>query len=221
MADVLYRWPEAAKFGRRVPKEKFYEHGVVNAAVREKFVSELERITWAYKLAESTINLPATSAVPEVQVFTLEAKTDDISEATLTAIDKAVQFPIIFEITRSITVRPEVRTVAALKQLRAGAPNLSAYYSTAWQQEDAQRQPLPTAINLPALYVALLQPLMPITARPGEEMSDAADRLVTVRKLQREIATLERKLRTEPQLNRKVELRRTLKTKQHELEQQR
>ena len=48
-----------------------------------------------------------------------------------------------------------------------------------------------------------------------------ADRLATVRKLERETAALERKLRTEPQLNRKVELRRTLKTKQHELEQQR
>ena len=60
-----------------------------------------------------------------------------------------------------------------------------------------------------------------LTARPGEEMSDVADRLATVRKLEREVASLERKLRTEPQLNRKVELRRTLKTKQHELEQQR
>ncbi len=52
-------------------------------------------------------------------------------------------------------------------------------------------------------------------------MSDVADRLATVRKLEREVASLERKLRTEPQLNRKVELRRTLKTKQHDLEQQR
>ena len=80
---------------------------------------------------------------------------------------------------------------------------------------------MPTAITLPALYAALLQPLTPITARPGEEMSDVAARLATVRKLEREVAALERKLRTEPQLNRKVELRRTLKTKQHELEQQR
>ncbi|MEI2827119.1 MAG: hypothetical protein V9F04_12480 [Dermatophilaceae bacterium] len=32
MTDILYRWPEAAKFGRRVPKEKFYEHGAVSTA---------------------------------------------------------------------------------------------------------------------------------------------------------------------------------------------
>lgn len=52
-------------------------------------------------------------------------------------------------------------------------------------------------------------------------MSDVAARLQAVRKLEREVASLERKLRAEPQLNRKVELRRALKTKQAELKQQR
>ena len=41
-----------------------------------------------------------------------------------------------------------------------------------------------------------------------------AERVEAARKLEREIAALERKLRNEPQLNRKVELRRTLKAKQ-------
>lgn len=221
MTDILYRWPEAAKFGRRVPKEKFYERGTVSTAVREKFINEVQRITWAYKLAEATINLSGTLAVPEVQVFTIDAKADDVSEAVLGAIDKAIPFPIIFEIARQRGGQPEARTVAAHKQLGTGAPKLSAYYSTGWQPGDAERQSLPTAITLPALYAMLLQPLTPITARPGEEMSDVADRLAAVRRLEREVASLERKLRTEPQLNRKVELRRTLKTKQHELEQQR
>lgn len=221
MTDILYRWPEAAQFGRRVPKEKFYKHGAVSTAVRNKFIAEVQRITWAYKLAETTINLPASPVVPEVQVFTIDSKTDDVGEAVLGAIDKAIPFPIIFEIVRCIAEQPEVRTVAAHKQLGVGAPKLSAYYSTGWQPGDAERQSLPTVITLPALYAALLQPLMPITARPGEEISDVADRLATVRRLEREVSSLERKLRTEPQLNRKVELRRTLKTKQHELEQQR
>ena len=217
MTDILYRRPEAAKFGRRVPKEKFYEHGTVSSAVREKFINEVQRITWAYKLAEATINLPSTPAVPEIQVLTIDAKTDDVSEAVLGAIDKAIPFPIIFEIARQRGERPEVRTVAAHKQLGTGAPKLSAYYSTAWQPGDTRRQALPTAITLPALYAALLQPLTPLAARPGEEMSEVADRLAAVRKLEREVASLERKLRAEPQLNRKVGLRRTLKTKQHEL----
>lgn len=221
MADLLYRWPSAARFGSRVPKEKFYERDTVPHAVRETFVSEVQRITWAYKLAEATINLPGSPAVPEVQVFQIDAKKDDVTEPLLTTIDKAIPFPIIFEITRGDGENRAVRMVGAHKQLGAGAPKISAYYSTGWQPTDKERQPLPTAITLAALYTALLDPLTPVASRPGEEVSELGVRLQAVHKLEREIAALERKLRNEPQLNRKIELRRALKTKQSELAQQR
>jgi hypothetical protein len=218
MTSVLYHWPAAAKFGRVVPKNKFYEHGSVSTALREKFITEAQRITWTYKLAETTINLPGSADVPEIQIFQIDAKGDDVSEAVLAAIDKTVQTPIIFEVARS---DGRIRMTATHKQLGSGVPKLGSYYTTGWQPEDAERQPLPTAITLPALYAALLQPLSGVSARPGEELSEVSTRLEATRKLGREIAALERKLRNEPQLNRKVELRRTLKIKQAELEQQR
>ena len=130
MADLLYNWPTAAKFGSRVPKEKFYEHGIVSTAVREKFVSEVQRITWAYKLAESTINLSGSTAVPEIQVFHIDTKTGDVADQVLSAIDKAIQYPIIFEITRATAGEAQIRMAAAHKQLGSGAPKISAYYST-------------------------------------------------------------------------------------------
>ncbi|MDR7083576.1 hypothetical protein J2X01_002871 [Arthrobacter ginsengisoli] len=217
MTDLLYRWPIAAKFGSRVPKERFYEHGTVIYTVRDRFVSEVQRITWAYKLAEVTINLPGSPMVPEVQVFQIDTKAGDLSEPVLAAIDKAIPFPVIFEITRGDGANRFVRMVAAHKQLGVGAPKLSAYYSTGWQPADTERQPLPTAITLPALYVSLLDPLTPVTLRPGEEMSEIAARLQTVWKLEREVSALEKKLRTEPQFNRKVELRRQLRDRMAEL----
>lgn len=221
MTDVLYRWPAAAKFGRRVPKEKFYAAGSVSGTVRERFVAEVQQINWAFKLAESTINLPATDAVPEIQIFQIEAKGEDVSESVLAAIDKSIPFPIVFEISRGEHSAPHTRMVAAQKQVGSSAAKQSAYYSTTWLQHDAKRQSLPTAITLPALYAALLNPLLPLNARAGEDLSAVAVRLRTVQSLEREIASLERKLRNEPQLNRKIELRRTLKTTQQELEQQR
>jgi len=221
MTALLYRWPVAAKFGRTVPKAKFYEHGTVPGAVRDKFVTEVQRITWAYKLAQSTINLPGNADVPEIQIFQIDTKGDDVGESVLAAIDKAVKTPIIFEIVTGEGDEQRVRMAASHKQAGHATPKLSAYYTTDWQPQDAERQPLPTAISLPSLYTALLAPLTPVSARPGEELSDVAARLQAVRKLEREVASLERKLRAEPQLNRKVELRRALKTKQAELEQQR
>lgn len=215
MTGGLYRWPEAARFGRVVPKAKFYEQGTVPTAVREKFVAEVQRITWSYKLAEKTINLPGTSVVPEIQVFQIDAKGTDVSESVLAAIDKAVKTPIIFEIiTQGDAPARRTRMVAAYKAPSIGTAKLGSYHSTEWFQHDAERQPLPTAIDLPALYARLIESLTSLTARPGEDATETAARLESIRKLEREVAALERKLRSEPQLNRKVEIRRTLKSKQ-------
>lgn len=207
---VLYRWPAAAKFGRVVPKTKFYEHGNVRAALQKKFVDDIQRITWAYKLADDTIRLRGTAAVPEIQVLTVETKGADVFDDVLTAIDKTVHFPIIFEITDG----NRVRTVAAQKNLGGKAPGVGAYYSTGWLPADAERQPLPTALDLPGLYETILSALLPVDPRPGESVSEATGRLDCARKLQREIAALETKLRNEPQANRKLALRRELKDRQ-------
>lgn len=214
MTALLYRWPNAAEFGRVVPKTKFYEHTNLGSTVKDRFVSDVRRITWAYKLAESTINLPGSVEVPEIQVFEIEAKGEDVAEIVLAAIDKAVRMPIIFEISQGEDADGAVRMVAAHKQLGAGAPKLGPYFSTNWQRGSGDRAPLPTAIDLTSMYTALLEPLTPVASRAGENVSGVVGRLTTVRALEREIAALERKLRNEPQLNRKVELRRNLKTKQ-------
>ncbi|MFK4115151.1 DUF4391 domain-containing protein [Microbacterium sp. NPDC006705] len=214
MTDILYEWPVAARFGARIPKERFYERTAGSSALREKFVSDVQRITWMYKLAPDTINLPASTEVPEIEVLWLHAKTSDVSESVLAAIDQAIPNPTLFEIHRDDTRSPLVRLAAAHKIVRAGAPRPSTYYSTGWMSAATAREAMPTAISLPTLYSALIAPLTPISAYAGEDVSVTAERLAAVRKLEREISTLERKLRNEPQLNRKVELRRELKDRQ-------
>lgn len=209
-ALALYRWPAAAKFGRVVPKTRFYEHGNVRTSLRDRFVDEIQRITWAYKLAESTIRLKGTATVPEIQVFSVETKGGDVGDDVLTAIDRSVHFPIIFEVSRG----DEVRVVATFKTLGGTVPKTGSYFTTAWRPLDAGRTPMPTAIDLSALYEALMTSLLPVAPRRGEYVSDAIDRMDRATKLEREINALERKLRNEPQLNRKVELRRELKDRQ-------
>lgn len=207
---VLYRWPANAAFGRSVPKMKFYEHGNVRTALREKFVDDIQRITWAYKLADDTIRLRGTTTVPEIQVFTIETKGADVSDEVLATIDKTVHFPIVFEVAST----GRVRMAAAQKTLDGKTPRIATYFTTDWQPADAPRRPLPTALDLASLYEALLVSLLPVATRVGETVSEATDRLDRTRKLQREIAALEKKLRTEPQLNRKIELRRQLKERE-------
>lgn len=210
---TLYRWPAAARFGRVVPKTKFYEHAAISTTARGRFVADVQRITWAYKLADATVHLRGDAAVPEIQVFVIDAKEDDVSEDVLAVIDRAVRFPIIFEINRGTGEDKPTRMVAAYKRVGGTRQRLSDYFSTDWLPADSQRSPLPPALDLPSLYAGLLSQLLPIPVRPGECLLDATERSDQIRKLEREVAALEKRLRIEPQLNRKVELRRELRNR--------
>lgn len=221
MTDILYEWPAGARFGARVPKERFYERAAATTALREKFVAEVNRISWAYKLAAETINLPASQEVPEIEVIQLDAKANDISVQVLASIDKAIPNPVIFEIHRDDAHGGGVRMAAAHKPTGCPPPKQHAYFSTGWMRGDTPRTSLPTAITMTALYSALIGPLTPLTPRPGESPAGVSERLDAVRRLEREISALERKLWSEAQLNRKVDLRRRLKAKQAELDQTR
>ena len=216
MTDILYRWPEAAKFGRRVPKEKFYEHGTVNTAVREKFISDVQRITWGYKLAEASINLPGTATVPEVQVFTIDAKASDVGEPILNAIDKAIPFPILFVLRHDGKSRP----IAAYKRPSEAASGqwvLGEYHAAPWQPDELPRHGLPVALDLHGLYEQLLRQHLAVPARTGETLRDQLDRLAQLQAKQVAAAKLETQLAQEKQFNRKVEINAQLRTMRSEL----
>jgi hypothetical protein len=208
---TLYDWPSAARFGRAVPKAKIYEHARVSRRLRERFVADVQRITWAYKLADETIHLRGTDAVPEILVFTVSLKGRDVADEVLAAIDRSIQLPILFEVSRDDPAPAALRMVAGYKRLGGAGPRPGGYFTTDWLPADAPRQPLPQALDLPGLYAGLLGPLMPETPRPGEDLSAATSRIGQRRKLQREAAALEKRLRVESQLNRKIELRRLLR----------
>ncbi|MDR0945278.1 MAG: DUF4391 domain-containing protein, partial [Bifidobacteriaceae bacterium] len=241
----LYAWPARARRGRSVPKATFYRHANVNSRLRQQFVDQVERITWAFGLAEGTVGLRGTAAVPEIQVFVVAAKADDVADTVLAAMDRSVMTPVVFEVQRVAGNVRETRMTAAVKTLRgAAAPSLTAYFSTVWHRvasDDgaaplgvgvaadagtaareergfdagraggAKRVPLPAAVNLEGLYAALLRPLLPLTPRTGEGPAETAARAAEVRRLERQLAGLRRKIRSEPQLNRQLELRRELR----------
>jgi hypothetical protein len=96
-----------------------------------------------------------------------------------------------------------------------------AHHSTGWMPEGHIRCPLPTAITLSVLYAGILDPLLPVAARTGESPAQMATRLQIVANLEREVSASERRMRNEPQLNRKLEIRKALTALRSELEAQR
>ena len=161
---TLYDWPRAAAFGRVIPKTKIYEHAGANTGLKDLFVREVDQIVWSHKLAPETVNLAATGQVAEIQVFRITARTATLDRDVLRAIDKAIPFPLIFEVAHG----GRVRLAAAYKRQSLNSRSeadsarwvVGDYFQGDWLPEDAARAPLPVALNMGALYERLLEPLV-------------------------------------------------------------
>ena len=210
-------YPEAAKFGRVVSKSKIYEHGEPNTAVKKLFVNQVEQITWQYKLAPETINMKATANVPEIQVFGITLKGEELKPEVLRCIDEAIHFPIIFELRLDGKVKP----VAAFKRPSEADSHkwvISEYFDGKWAPGDSPRKPLPVVFDLEVLYGHLLAPMMPYPSRPGESFQSRVERMQLIRFKQRELERCQARLRKEKQFNRKVEINSELRELKRQLE---
>lgn len=209
MTDLI-QWPETGRVDQVISKERLYAEASAGAALKQRFVDEVQRIRWAYKLGEESLRLAPGETVTEIQVFVVDLKGSSLDNAVLASIDKAIPSQIIFELRREDGLWTEQAMTAAYK--RAGGKTKGTdYFRTGWIGADQPRIPLPAALDMDGLYSQLLGRLLPHPIRPVEDLSDALDRMGRIRGLTREVATLEKKLRTEPQLNRKLELRRQIK----------
>jgi hypothetical protein len=238
---AFFDYPHAAAFGRVVPKNKIYEHAGANAALKDLFVREVDQIVWRFKLAPETINLSATESVTEIQVFGISLKTPKLDDDVLRAIDRAIPFPLIFELSHA----GKRMAVAAFKRPSEadGAKwVVSEYFATDWTPEDAPRAPLPVVLNLGALYDGMLSALLleqagrkrdtavlglgeaqqtaftNAAATPPVPISERVTRLEAIRAKTREVERIKARLTRERQFNKRVAINAALRDAKLELE---
>jgi len=229
---ALIDYPERSRVSRVVPKNRILVAGTPARRARDQLTTQVARITWQYKLAPESLNLKGSKAVPEIQIFRLALKPAGVSNElpveVLKCIDRAIGFPLIFELTSSRedgAPRDAIRVAATYKRPNAADANkwvIDDYFATDWLPVDSPRAPLPVALDLSRLYEQILRQLLPIQGRPGESMAALMDRHSDIVTKQRECRRLEARVQREKQFNRKVELnrqRRELQVALSELQQ--
>lgn len=219
--STLFAYPQQAEFGRVLPKSKIYEHSGANTRLKDLFVEQVDQIVWRYKLAPETINLPAKPGVPEIQVFAIQLKTQELHHDVLRCIDDAVQFPIIFEVTQGQRGNARTQLVAAYKrpsEADSASWVFSEYFESGWILATTERIPLPLALDLGGLYEQLLRQLVPVDARLNESLAALIIRAEQVKAKEREVAQAQMRLAKEKQFNRKVEVNSRLRQLATELQ---
>lgn len=205
----MFNLPPSARVERIIPKTKFYERTHISTAVRDEFTSVIGRITWQYKLAENTLNIPATDAVQEIQIFQIELKQKVIPRKALAIIDKAIPYPILFVLAhRSDTCFVVQHKLNAKRR----------YYKTEWNR-------LPqltfTGATLEAIYNRMILSSIFIDVASGEaeylSFEEKIEQNDKREQLQKDIAALENKIRSERQFSKKVALNAELQRAREQL----
>ena len=206
---TLYNFPEAAAFGRMIPKSKIYQYATASSKVKNLFVQQVEKITWAYKLSPATINLPASDGVQEIQVFTIILRTGELSQDVLHTIDKAIPSSILFELKYG----GKTRYAACYKRPSEADRSkwvVSSYFESGWMKDGGPASELPVVLGMGALYQSFLASMSPLPFRKGENLDGLVSRVDLLRVKEREADKLESRINKEIQFNRRVELNRAL-----------
>lgn len=212
---MLFNYPNTALADRNIAKTRIYQHQAVNTEVKNLFSKQVEKITWAYKLADSTLNIPTGGPLSELQIFHITLKLDTLDDRVLSTIDKAIPSPIIFELYSL----DSVQIAAAFKSYGEGEKNIGGrYFFSPWYPQGTPRQPLPFSNTIEALYNQLVSPLLPYEIKEGGNLSEQIQRIEQIERLERDIKRCKSRLRKEKQINKQAPINRELRELRKELE---
>ena len=198
-----FNLPAKAFLNKFIPKSKFYEKAMISTKARNGFIRKIQKITWKYKLAESTIGINKTEEISEIQIFELELKEKKVPLSLLKIIDMAIPYKIFYV----FTFNSDFAYGISLKD----ESYKYKYYISEWNEDMLFDF---SGIDLEKVYNKLVIAFIKNKMEGTHEFKETIKYDNTITYLETEIDKLRRKIRKEKQFNRKVDLNKILIAKE-------
>lgn len=211
--------PKTTEFNKRIPKQKFYENIDISPALKKIFVEQVKIIYWRNKIAASTTNLAAGTDVTELEVFEVRLDSPVLDDSLLRQIDKEIPYHILF----LLEYEGKYQAWIGYKEAAASgnkAFKVNGYYHTEWFAEDELPLKL-EGLNVDAVYENFVRQIAGDklkTETAGESLKESVERSEQKQQLEKQITTLQAKIRKEKQLNKQMQMNTELKKLKKELE---
>lgn len=207
----MFGFPDSTEFNKRIPKQKFYENIEVSSSLHRVFVEQIKIVYWRNKLAVSTLNIASGEFVTEIEVFEVRLTEPQLEETVLRQIDKEIPYHILF----ILTCEGKAQAWIGYKEAATSGSNafkVNRYYHTEWMPENELRFSI-DGLNMDAVYENLVRQIAGeiLQTNSNESLKDSVERDEERRRLEKQIAALENKIRKEKQLNRRMEMNTELK----------
>lgn len=211
--------PKTTEFNKRIPKQKFYENMDISLVLKKVFVEQVKIIYWRNKIAASTTNLAAGSHVRELEVFEVRLNSSVLDDSLLRQIDKEIPYHILFLLEYDGKYQAWIGYKEAASSGNK-AFKVNGYYHTEWLVEDELPLKL-EGLSVDAVYENFIRQIAGDklkTESAGESLKESVARDEQKQQLQKQITTLQAKIRKEKQLNKQMQMNTELKKLKKELE---
>ena len=92
----MIEFPAATAVHRRLPKEAFYKHLPLTKILKEKFVSDVDRIVVENSFTKENLNLAADAEIKEIMLLSISLKSQEFDGKVIEAIARQNPHKLVF-----------------------------------------------------------------------------------------------------------------------------
>lgn len=92
----MIEFPAATAVHRRLPKEAFYKHLSLTKILKEKFVSDVDRIVVENSFTKENLNLAADAEIKEIMLLSISLKSQEFDGKVIEAIARQNPHKLVF-----------------------------------------------------------------------------------------------------------------------------
>ena len=203
----MIEFPAATAVHRRLPKEAFYKHLPLTKILKEKFVSDVDRIVVENSFTKENLNLASDAEIKEIMLLSISLKNQEFDGEVIEAIARQNPHKLVF--------------LLSFEDQQQLAIYHNKLYRTLWMAHDEIELKL-QGYSLDEIWDSFIEQIALYEER-AEEIADLSieDRLEIqdqILKLEKQIDKTENTMWKEQQPKKKFELHTRLREYQKKLE---
>ena len=202
---------------RVVPKTMFYRFMEVNPRMKVRFVNDVEKITWLYKLSANTLNVTSSDDLVEIDVFVATLKQQDCPTDLFTFIDTNMPHHIVFilEYDNSYMILLNYKDWADNTHTKF---KITKSFASLWMDDNRLSLEI-QGQSLSRVYENFVSQVSGIGEHKAGAMAEIVDLKKRIAAMEAELQNLQKKMRKEPQYDKQVKMNKQVKAKRHELDE--
>ena len=202
---------------RVVPKTMFYRFMEVNPRMKVRFVNDVEKITWLYKLSANTLNVTSSDDLVEIDVFVATLKQQDCPTDLFTFIDTNMPHHIVFilEYDNSYMILLNYKDWADNTHTKF---KITKSFASLWMDDNRLSLEI-QGQSLSRVYENFVSQVSGIGEHKAGAMAEIVDLKKRIAAMEAELQNLQKKMHKEPQYDKQVKMNKQVKAKRHELDE--